>query len=67
LKDPALHRIARIIDEADIVQEVCLEPSATGLDAICHGIRMAEPDDKTALERGQFIYDALYAFVSSQI
>lgn len=66
LQDPILHRIARIVDEADIVQEICLEPAASGLDAICHGIRMTSPDDLTALERGKLIYDALYAFVSQQ-
>lgn len=43
LKDPVLHQIARIIDEADIVQKVSVEPVAHGLDAICDGIRMAAP------------------------
>src|SRR6185436_10465218 len=28
LADPALQRIARIVDEADVVQEVALEPAA---------------------------------------
>lgn len=66
LKDPMLHRIARIVDEADMVQEVSLEPVAAGLDAICNGIRMTAPDDITALDRAGLIYDALYAVVSSQ-
>ena len=35
LKDSVLERIARIIDEADTVQEVSVEPAATGLDLIC--------------------------------
>src|SRR5690242_15197981 len=30
LTDPILHRIARIIDEADTVQDVQLEPAAAG-------------------------------------
>jgi hypothetical protein len=61
LKDPVLHRIARIVDEADVVQEVTLEAAAPGLDLICRGIRLISPDDWVALERGRLIYDALYA------
>jgi hypothetical protein len=66
LKDRVLHRIARIVDEADVVQEVSLEPVASGLDLICRGIRLTSPDDQTALERGRLIYDALYAQLASE-
>jgi hypothetical protein len=61
LTDPALRRIAQMIDEADIVQEVMVEPAAPGLDLICRGIRLTSPDDTVAFERGRLIYDALYA------
>src|SRR5829696_8211945 len=61
LSDPVLHRIARVIDEADTVQEVALEPAAPGLDLICRGTRLTSPDDHVALEHGGLIYDALYA------
>jgi hypothetical protein len=61
LSDPVLKRIARIIDEADTVQEAALEPAAQGLDAICRGIRRISPNDKAALERGAMVYEALYA------
>lgn len=61
LTDPVLERIARMIDEADTVQEVALEPAAAGLDLICRGIRRISPDDQTALDRGALIYDAIYA------
>ena len=66
LTDPVLHRIARIIDEADTVQEVLLEPISPGLDVICEGIRATSPDDDTALERGALIYDALYAKLAGE-
>ena len=66
LKDPALDRIARIIDEADTVQEAALEPAAPGLDLICRGIRLICTDDHEALERGGMVYDALYAQLSSE-
>jgi hypothetical protein len=60
LNDPVLHRIARIIDEADTVQEVAVEPAAAGLDLICRGVRLASPDDQTAFREGAAVYDALY-------
>jgi hypothetical protein len=66
LKDPVLQRIARIIDEADTVQEVCVEPAATGLDLICEGLRLISTDDQTALERGAMVYDALYARLAAE-
>jgi hypothetical protein len=61
LTDPILQRIARIVDEADVVQEAAVEPAATGLDLICRGLRRISPDDLTALARSKLIYDALYA------
>ena len=66
LTDPILGRIARIIDEADTVQEVNVEPSAPGLDLICEGLRLISPDDRTAIERGALVYDALYARLSAE-
>lgn len=66
LKDPVLHRIARIVDEADVVQEVNLEAAAPGLDLICHGLRLTSSDDYVALERGTLIYEALYAQLATE-
>jgi hypothetical protein len=66
LRDPVLERIARIVDEADVVQEVLLEPAAPGLDLLCRGIRRVSPDDLVALERGALLYDALYAQLASE-
>jgi hypothetical protein len=61
ISDPILERISRIIDEADTVQEVSIEPAATGLDLICRGIRLTSQNDQTALQRGAAVYDAHYA------
>jgi hypothetical protein len=66
LHDPVLQRIARVVDEADTVQEVSLEPAAAGLDLICRGIRLTSSSDQIALERGRLIYDALYAQFASE-
>ena len=66
LKDSILQHIARIVDEADVVQEVTVELVAPGLDMICRGVRLTSPDDHTALERGALIYDALYAQLAAE-
>jgi hypothetical protein len=67
LDDPVLDRIARMIDEADTVQEVNVEPAAPGLDLICEGIRLTSSNDQTALERGALVYEALYARLSQEM
>ena len=61
LTDPILTRIAQIVDEADETQEVSIEPAAFGLDLICRGLRQLSRDDVEAMERGNLIYEALYA------
>jgi hypothetical protein len=61
LEDAVLKRIAQIVDEADIVSEISLEPAAFGLDLICRGIRRSSATDLMALEHGALIFEALYA------
>jgi hypothetical protein len=61
-----IDRIARIIDEADTVQVVSVEPAATGLDLICEGLRLTSPNDFTAIELGRLVYDALYARLTQE-
>ena len=61
INDPILARIAQIVDEADEIQEVTIEPAALGLDLICRGLRQISNDDDEAIERGSMICDALYA------
>jgi len=67
LTDPVLQRIARIVDEADVVQEVAVEPIAPGLDLLCRGLRAISPDDLVALTRGALLYDALYAQLAGEV
>ena len=64
INDPILSRIAQMVDEADEIQEVTVEPAALGLDLICRGLRQISQDDFEAMERGNLIYDALYAQLS---
>lgn len=65
LKDPVLQKIGQIVDEADVVQEVALEPASPGLDLVCRGLRRTSKNDFEAMERGCLVYDALYAELSS--
>jgi hypothetical protein len=65
IDDPILAQIATIVDEADVIQEINVEPAASGLDLICRGIRRISADDEEALARGCLIYDALYAELSN--
>jgi hypothetical protein len=67
LTDPTLRRIARIIDEADTVQAVSVEPAAAGLDLICEGLRLISASDQDAIDRGTLVYDALYARLSQEL
>ena len=64
LSDPILTRIAQMVDEADEIQEVTVEPAAKGLDLICRGLSRISKNDFEAMERGNLIYDALYAELS---
>jgi hypothetical protein len=66
LRDPVLKRIARIIDEADTVQEASVEAAAPGIDLICRGIRLTSKDDYEAIKRGYRLYEALYAVLSAE-
>ncbi len=67
LKDPILQHIAQMVDEADVVQDVALEPAAPGLDLLCRGLHRISKDDFEAIERGCLLYDALYAELSANM
>lgn len=59
--DAALVRLAKIVHAADVAKDLNTDPLAPGLLAIGEGGLLAEPeDDHRLLERGSFVYDALY-------
>ena len=64
--DPALARLARIVHAADIAEDLASDPIGPGLLAIGEGGLDVEADDQRLLERGLFIYDALYAWCQHQ-
>jgi hypothetical protein len=61
-EDPALKRLAVIVHAADVPADVDTDPLGPGLLAIGEGGLLAEDDDHRLLERGTFVYDALYAW-----
>jgi hypothetical protein len=60
--DPALVRLARIVHAADVSGQLHTDPLGAGLLAIGQGGLYVEDDDQRLLERGMFVYDALYAW-----
>jgi hypothetical protein len=65
--DPALTRLAKIVHAADIAADLGTDPAGPGLLAIGLGGLAAEADDYRLLDRGRFVYDALYAWCQSQV
>jgi hypothetical protein len=61
LTDPALLRLARIVNAAD-TDRFERDAVAAGLEAIAVGYSLRFPDDLENLERQFAVYDALYAW-----
>lgn len=61
-KDPALARLARIVHAADITKDLDTDPLGPGLLAVGIGGLEVEADDYQLLDKGLFVYDALYAW-----
>ena len=60
--DPALARLARIVHAADISEDLATDPLGPGLLALGIGGLEVEADDYLLLDKGSFVYDALYAW-----
>ena len=65
--DSALIRLAKIVHAADIAADLGTDPAGPGLLDIGLGGLAAEADDYRLLDRGRFVYDALYAWCQSQV
>jgi hypothetical protein len=65
--DPALLRLARIVHAADISDDLHTDPLGAGLLAIGIGGLDVEADDLRLLDRGSFVYDALYAWCQRDV
>ena len=65
--DLALTRLAKIVHAADIAEDIGTDPAGVGLLAIGVGGLDVEADDHRLLERGRFVYDALYAWCQREV
>lgn len=65
--DEALGRLARVVHAADIAADLNTDPLGPGLLAIGVGGLDVESDDRALLERGMFVYDALYAWCARDV
>ena len=65
--DAALGRLAKIVHAADVAEDRGIDPLGPGLEAIGVGGLDVEADDHALLERGGFVYDALYAWCRRQV
>jgi hypothetical protein len=61
LTDPALLRMAQVINAAD-TDRLDADPLAAGFEAIAVGYGLRYPDDRENIERQFEVYDALYAW-----
>jgi len=61
LEDPVLHELAKIVHSAD-TSDRGLAPEGLGLDAIMTGARFNVKDDFEAVERAEYVYNALYSY-----
>jgi len=65
--DAALIRLARIVHAADISEDLDTDPLGPGLLAIGIGGLEVETDDHRLLDKGVFVYEALYAWCRLQV
>ena len=65
LDDPVLHRLGRIVHEADLADDVYDAPESAGLDSIILGLSLVETDHDL-LEVSERLFDGLYAWLHRQ-
>ena len=65
LKDPALLRLAEVVNAAD-TGRLQAHPYAPGLEAASRGFSLMFPDDGENLRRQFAVYDALYACLKTE-
>ena len=61
LKDPVLRELAKIVHAAD-TRDTAAAPEGVGLSAIMTGARFNVKNDFEAVEKAEYVYDALYSY-----
>ena len=67
LKDPALQRIAAIIDAADATGDAALHPEAAGLETVFSVLAAVTGSDEEAVRIGTVVFEALYAALGGSV
>ena len=62
LKESGLLRMAKIVNAADVSEDIDIDPIARGLEAIASGYSLRFPEDMENMEHQLEVYDALYAW-----
>jgi hypothetical protein len=62
--DPALTRLAQIVQASDVLGDLYTDPFGHAIHAIDQGDLRVETDDHRLLERGSLVYGAPYAWAS---
>jgi len=65
LRDPALLRLAKIVNAAD-TNQLDQDPIAAGLEAVASGFSIRFPNDHENLQHQFAVYDSLYAWCRLQ-
>jgi len=63
LADPALHRIAAMVHDADLHDSKFRAPEAPGLDAVIRGLGLMTESDHELLGHTERVYDGLLAWI----
>ena len=67
LDDPALQRIAAIIDAADATGDAALHPEAVGLETVFSVLAPVAGSDEEAVRIGAVVFDALYVALGGSV
>jgi len=65
-ENSVLMEMARIIQAADIKDQLDEHSAARGLQLISHGFPLVTKDDYETAQRAEFLYEALYASIEEQ-
>lgn len=63
IEDPWVREVAKIVHAADVGSDIDMAPEAEGVEAIAAGSMYLVENDYEALEKGFYVYDALYVYV----
>lgn len=67
IADRAIHKLAKIVHGADILEDINITPESAGLLAIAEGFRFISKNDYENMQRQFTVYDALYEYCKQAV